>query len=71
LTDNVEVAKHYGDNLKTVTIKNEDILDGNNTLPIKETKKIIKELPIEMKRYLDSDFDYSYNSLIRTIEGNT
>ena len=69
LTDNMDVAKHYWPDIKTVTIKNSDILDGNTNL--KESKSIISSLPKEMKAHLDPSFNYTYNSLIKTIEGNT
>lgn len=69
LTDNVDVAKNYWKNIESVTIKNSDLLDWNTIL--KESRDIIKNLPEKMKRFLDDDFEYSYNSLIRTIEWNT
>lgn len=69
LTDNIDVAKHYWPEIKSVTLKNSDILDWWETL--KNSKQIISTLPKEMRVYLDDNFEYSYNSLIKTIEWNT
>jgi hypothetical protein len=69
LTDNIDVANHYWKNIERITIKNSDILDWNTTF--KNSKQVISKLPKEMQRFLDDDFEYSYNSLLRTIEWNT
>lgn len=69
LTDNVDVAKHYWSKIEEVKIKNSNILDGN--APLKSVKRIIRSLPEEMRSYLDDSYQYTYNSLIRTIEWNT
>lgn len=69
LTDNTDVAKHYGKNIEKITIKNSNILDWNETL--KNSKSIIDKLPKDMQNYLDKNWEYSYNQLIRDIEWNT
>lgn len=70
LTDNIDVAKHYWSNIETVSIKNKDILDWDIT-KLNNVKKIISSLPNDMKRYLDDSYEYTYSSLLKTIEWNT
>lgn len=73
LTDELEVAKHYWDNIKKYIVKNEKILDADNTIFDKKTlKKIEKSLPEEYKNYLDfDDWEYTYSKLLNAIEWNT
>lgn len=71
LTDNVDVAKYYWDDIKVVEIKNSNLLDWEEIINNKLKDDIIKNLPEEMKRDLLKDSDYTYNRLVRDIEWNT